>query len=136
MEKNSWPFVARTWLTDILSLTQVRQGADLVINLAAGLDARLTQWSARALYNGLKWICRKYSRTKEEILRNEKPVCVLSGFGWICRMRALAASCSQSWAAGQTGVVVAEGLLVYLTEDEVRRLAKSRPPQRPFTLDH
>jgi Leucine carboxyl methyltransferase len=40
-EKNSWPFVARTWLIDRLISEQVRGGIDRVVNLAAGLDARL-----------------------------------------------------------------------------------------------
>ena len=39
-EKNSWPFVARTWLVDRIVSDQVRQGTDLIVNLAAGLDAR------------------------------------------------------------------------------------------------
>jgi O-methyltransferase involved in polyketide biosynthesis len=39
-EKNSWPFVARTWLIDRLISEQVRGGIDTVVNLAAGLDAR------------------------------------------------------------------------------------------------
>src|SRR2546423_15569823 len=39
-EKNSWPFVARTWLIDQMIAEQIGQGADMVINLAAGLDAR------------------------------------------------------------------------------------------------
>ena len=49
MEKNSWPFVARTWLTDHIISDEVRQGADMVINLAAGLDAQgvPVAWSHR-----------------------------------------------------------------------------------------
>src|SRR6266513_6122600 len=39
-EKNSWPFVARTWLIDQIISNQVKLGTDMVINLAAGLDAR------------------------------------------------------------------------------------------------
>src|ERR1700761_2564405 len=39
--KNSWPFGARTWLIDRLVSEQVANGGiELVINLAAGLDAR------------------------------------------------------------------------------------------------
>src|SRR5258708_29524058 len=39
-EKNSWPFVARTWLIDQVISSQVKLGTDMVINLAAGLHAR------------------------------------------------------------------------------------------------
>src|SRR5256714_12814972 len=38
-EKNSWPFVARTWLVDQVISNQIKLGTDMVVNLAAGLDA-------------------------------------------------------------------------------------------------
>jgi len=34
-EKNSWPFVARTWLIDHVISNQVKHGTDMVVNLAA-----------------------------------------------------------------------------------------------------
>src|SRR5689334_23330923 len=52
-EKNSWPFVARTWLVDKLIDDQVRQGTDMVVNLAAGLDARPYRMD---LPRALQWI--------------------------------------------------------------------------------
>ena len=39
-EKNSWPFVARTWLIDHVISSQDKLGTDMVVNLAAGLDDR------------------------------------------------------------------------------------------------
>src|SRR2546423_12328542 len=39
-EKNSWPFVARTWLIDHVISSQLELGTDMIVNLAAGLDAR------------------------------------------------------------------------------------------------
>src|SRR5881628_3272931 len=39
-EKNSWPFVARTWLIDQVISSQIKLGTDMIVNLAAGLDAR------------------------------------------------------------------------------------------------
>ena len=38
--KNSWAWVARTVVYDRLIAEQIKQGADMVVNLAAGLDAR------------------------------------------------------------------------------------------------
>src|SRR4051794_18255748 len=38
--RNAWGWVTRTYLFDRIILDQVAAGADLVINLAAGLDAR------------------------------------------------------------------------------------------------
>ena len=39
-EKHSWPFVARTWDIDQIVRERARQGVDMVVNLAAGLDVR------------------------------------------------------------------------------------------------
>src|SRR2546427_2139072 len=38
--RSGWPFVARTYLFDELIAQGVREGVDMVLNLAAGLDAR------------------------------------------------------------------------------------------------
>jgi len=39
-EKHSWSWVTRTYLLDSIISEQVAQGADMVVNLAAGLDTR------------------------------------------------------------------------------------------------
>src|SRR4029078_1946856 len=38
--ENSWSFVARTFLFDEIIMRHVSEGYDMVLNLAAGLDAR------------------------------------------------------------------------------------------------
>ncbi len=40
-QRHTWPYPVRTYLFDQFITEQVQQGADLVVNLAAGLDARL-----------------------------------------------------------------------------------------------
>jgi methyltransferase (TIGR00027 family) len=52
-EKNSWPFVARTRLIDQVISNQIKRGADMVVNLAAGLDARPYRMN---LPSSLQWI--------------------------------------------------------------------------------
>ncbi len=39
-DKHEWAWVARTYLFDEFMAREIREGADLVINLAAGLDSR------------------------------------------------------------------------------------------------
>src|ERR1700720_3770251 len=39
-EKHSWSWVTRTYLFDRIISEQIGQGADMVVNLAAGLDTR------------------------------------------------------------------------------------------------
>ena len=38
--KNNWTFIARTYLFDEVVMQHVELGYDMIINLAAGLDAR------------------------------------------------------------------------------------------------
>ena len=125
MEKNSWPFVARTWLTDYLISEQLRQGTDMVINLAAGLDARPYRME---LSRSLQWIevdLPEILAHKEEILRNEKPVCVLERVRLdLSNKSARRELFSDLSRRANRVLVVAEGLLVYLTEDEVAALGK------------
>src|SRR2546423_3295786 len=52
-EKNSWPFVARTWLVDQVISNQIKLGTDMVVNLAAGLDGRPYRMN---LPGSLQWI--------------------------------------------------------------------------------
>src|SRR5215510_14050838 len=52
-ERNSWSFVARTVLFDRFISDAVASGADMVVNLAAGLDARPYRME---LPSNLQWI--------------------------------------------------------------------------------
>src|SRR5678809_1815433 len=51
--KNSWSFVARTYLFDEYVKQHVEQGYDMIINLDAGLDARAYRME---LPRSFKWI--------------------------------------------------------------------------------
>ena len=76
-EKHSWSWVTRTYLFDRIIREQVAQGADMVVNLAAGLDARPYRMQ---LPSSLKWIevdLPEILAYKEELLKLEKPACKL-----------------------------------------------------------
>ena len=76
-EKNSWPFVARTWLIDQVISSQVKLGTDMVVNLAAGLDARPYRMN---LPGSLRWIevdLPEILAYKEDVLRDEMSGCQL-----------------------------------------------------------
>ena len=77
---NAWSMVTRTYLIDQFVTDQVRQGVDMVVNLAAGLDARPYRMQ---LPSSLRWIevdLPEILDYKENILRDEKPVCALERF--------------------------------------------------------
>src|SRR5687768_11490303 len=79
--RNEWPWVMRTYLFDTFIANQVAQGVDLVVNLAAGLDARPYRMN---LPPSLQWIevdMPELLAYKEEALRGETPVCRLERVG-------------------------------------------------------
>jgi O-methyltransferase involved in polyketide biosynthesis len=51
--RNSWPFVARTYLFDAAIERRVAEGFDTVLNLGAGLDTRPDRMALRSSVN---WI--------------------------------------------------------------------------------
>src|SRR5713226_9252904 len=82
-EKNSWPFVARTWLIDHVISNQIKLGTDMVVNLAAGLDARPYRMNLPAPCNGSKSIYRRFWRTRKMSFETQRRSAKLSGSGWI-----------------------------------------------------
>ena len=75
---NSWSLVARTFLLDEFTMRHVREGYDMVLNLAAGLDARPYRMD---LPSSLQWVevdLPGIIEEKEKILNHETPRCNLT----------------------------------------------------------
>src|SRR6185437_15578534 len=75
--KHEWAWVARTYLFDHYLTRAIRSGADLVINLAAGLDARPYRMDLPA---SLLWVevdLPEVISYKTDVLKDEKPACRL-----------------------------------------------------------
>lgn len=132
-EKNTWPFVARTWIIDQLIGKLVEQGFDMVINLAAGLDARPYRLQ---LPSSLQWVeidLPEILEYKEEVLSQDRPNCRLEriklDLSEEAARRELFANLGRT---GQRALTVAEGLLVYLSEEEVGSLARDLAAQSAF----
>jgi methyltransferase (TIGR00027 family) len=119
-EKNSWPFVARTWLIDQVISSQIKLGTDMVVNLAAGLDARPYRMS---LPGSLRWIevdLPEILAHKEDVLRNETAVCQLERVRLdLSDVRGRRELFSKLGRQANRALVISEGLLVYLDEKEV-----------------
>jgi methyltransferase (TIGR00027 family) len=123
--KHAWAWVARTYLFDRFIKLELQQGADLVLNLAAGLDARPYRMELPA---SLQWIevdLPEILAYKEEILTNEKPTCALERVRLNLAdgdaRRTLFATLNRR---ARKILVLTEGLLVYLSEEEVAALAR------------
>jgi methyltransferase (TIGR00027 family) len=120
-----WPMVARTCAFDeILLRTIARDGADTVVNLAAGLDAR--PWRM-ALPPTLRWFDVDLPGIlgyKVGGLR-ECPACVYDAVSAdLTKPSERRDVFSRIGAAAGRALVVTEGLLVYLSEEEVGDLAQ------------
>ncbi len=120
-----WPMVVRTCVFDELVESAVsRGGADTVVNLASGLDAR--PWRMR-LPAGLRWIdvdLPEILAYKKDCLAGESPACAVESVAADLREAASRRELFDRIGRNSTKtLVLSEGLLVYLTPDEVGALA-------------
>ena len=131
----AWPMVVRTAVFDeiVLEAVQGRQ-ADLVVNLAAGLDAR--PWRL-PLPPSLRWVdvdLPGILNYKTESLRDEKPVCRYEAVTADLKDRpARQELFAQIGAGASRAIVMTEGLLVYLPPEQVASLAADLHAQPGFT---
>ena len=139
MDKRSradWPMVVRTAVMDEIILRTINeQGFTQVVNLAAGLDAR--PWRL-ALPPTLRWVDVDHAvmlDEKERELAAERTSCAYEGvrldLADVGARRTLFARLS---AEGRRTLVVAEGLLVYLTAAQVTSLARDLATMPGFDL--
>ena len=130
-DRATWAWVMRTYLYDQFVNEQIQQGVDMVVNLAAGLDARPYRM---ALPPTLKWIEVDLAGIldyKEEILSSEKPVCQLERIRLdLSDINGRRELFSQLGHRSAKALIITEGLLIYLTADEVGALARdlAAPP--------
>jgi methyltransferase (TIGR00027 family) len=128
--RSGWTMVARTLLIDDLIRQSLADGCDRIINLAAGLDARPYRM---ALPPELTWIeadLPAITAEKNELLASEKPVCRLVRESVdLSDAEARAAFLARATAGASRVLVISEGLLTYLTDDQVRALANSLAAQ-------
>ena len=132
-ERNAWSFLARTYCFDRIIGEQVAQGTEMVINLAAGLDTRPYRM---ALPASLQWIevdLPPMLAYKQKILTGETPVCELERVSMdladVSARRQLFADLGRR---AKKALVVTEGLIIYLTRDEVCALGHDLAAQPRF----
>jgi methyltransferase (TIGR00027 family) len=122
--KHEWAWVARTYLFDKFIAQAVSEGADMVINLAAGLDARPYRMD---LPSSLQWVevdFLEINSYKQEILAGEKPKCHLERFSVDLTDSVARQGLFRDLNVRASKIVVAsEGLLIYFTSEQVSSLA-------------
>jgi methyltransferase (TIGR00027 family) len=122
----AWPMIVRTALIDeLISRAVLRDGVDLVVNLAAGLDARPYRMD---LPPSLHWVEVDYPTTIDEkaaALAGETPRCNLERLGAdLADLDARRALFERLGSTGTRGLVITEGLMVYLTAEQAGGFAR------------
>jgi len=122
--KEEWPLVLRTYLFDSFIADHVAQGGDMVVNLAAGLDARPYRMD---LPKSLQWVevdLPEILSYKESILADERPRCALRRVRLDLSDRgARRVLFAELGRLGKNALIITEGLLIYLTAERVASLA-------------
>lgn len=134
-----WPMVARTVSIDRIVYDSVARGSDMVVNLAAGLDTRPYRLDLPA---DLKWVevdLPGMVDYKTEELAADTPKCRLEHVRLDLRdvegrrelFARLNGECTRA-------LIISEGLLVYLSEEDVSALADDlavQPNFRDWVID-
>jgi methyltransferase (TIGR00027 family) len=121
----AWAMIVRTQVFDEVILEKIRTGGvDLVLNIAAGLDAR--PWRLD-LPRSLRWVDVDFPQMVAHKTGH------MAGVAPKCDYRAVAADLAdagartavlaEATAGARCVLIVAEGLLIYLTDDQVASLA-------------
>jgi methyltransferase (TIGR00027 family) len=131
----AWAMIVRTAVFDDVIRERVNShGVDLVLNLAAGLDAR--PWRMTELPSTLRWVdvdLPDMLDYKLDMLKDEKTVCRYEAVRLdLTDKPKRQALFSQLGGQAKRVLVVTEGLLVYLTPDDVSALARDLHEARAF----
>jgi methyltransferase (TIGR00027 family) len=122
----AWAMIVRTAVLDEIILgTIARENIDLVLNLAAGLDAR--PWRLD-LPPALRWAdvdLPEILEYKSTVLEGERPACQYEAIATdLTDAAARAALFTRLGTQAQRALVVTEGLLIYLAPEQVGALAR------------
>jgi len=130
----AWAMIVRTQVFDEVIMAEIAtDGIDLVLNLAAGLDARPWRLELPAT---LRWVdvdLPDILRYKLETLRDAKPKCRYEAVEADLTNEAARRSLfARLGAEANRVLVVTEGLLIYLSDAEVGALATDLHAQPSF----
>jgi methyltransferase (TIGR00027 family) len=123
--RDGWPIVVRTKLIDDLVRTSIEEGADRVINLAAGLDTRPYRLPVPSTLTWIEADLPDLVAEKERLLAGEQPACrVVREKVDLADAAARAAFLDGALAGARRALAITEGLLVYLEPEQVSAIAR------------
>lgn len=129
----AWAVIIRTRMIDDWIQVLLSQGVDIILNLGAGLDSRPYRLD---LPSSLKWIEVDFPHMidfKEEVLIKEKPKCHLERVRLDLALRSARQDLfSRVATQGSRVLVLTEGVVPYLSNDQVKTLADDLRSQGSF----
>jgi methyltransferase (TIGR00027 family) len=132
-DRNAWAYVTRELLFDDFVTREVAAGADLVLNLAAGLDTRPYRMQ---LPPSLRWVevdLPPLMEWKAKVLSDATPACQLERVSLdLSDASARRELFARLGAQAKRVVVLTQGLLIYLGDEGVAALASDLKSQVPF----
>ncbi len=132
-ERNAWSWFTRTYLFDQLINSRIAAGCDMVINLAAGLDARPYRME---LPPSLQWVevdLPEITDYKEELLAGESSRCQLERVRLdLANTGARAQLFDRLENTARDALIISEGLVIYLQTDAVAALAQELSSHSSF----
>lgn len=137
--RHTWSWIARTYVVDQIIGEQIAEGADMVINLAAGLDTRPYRMPLPPSLNWVEIDLPGILDYKEKILGTERPVCALERIRLdLSNLSARREVFGNLGRRAKRALIVSEGLIIYLSREEVEVFAAdlAAPPGfRSWLLD-
>lgn len=131
----SWTVVIRTRVIDEMINSLLLEGVDTIINLGAGLDTRPYRLELPA---SLRWIEVDYPHLiefKEEKLKEEKPNCHLERVSLdLANQEERQIFFSKVNSQAKKVLILTEGVIPYLSEEQVSSLANDLHAQNTFSF--
>lgn len=137
--RHTWSWIARTYVVDQMIHEQIAAGAEMVVNLAAGLDTRPYWMTLPASLHWVEIDLPSILDYKEERLGGERPVCSLERLPLDLSDRAARREVFEELGRRANGVLIlSEGLIVYFSREQAAALAEdlAEPPSfKTWILD-
>jgi methyltransferase (TIGR00027 family) len=123
----AWAMIVRTAVMDELIMERVtHHDVDTVLNLAAGLDTRAWRLPLPASLHWIDVDLPAMTEYKASLMRDVAAVCRYEAItADVTNVAVRDALFSQVGSAASTMLVITEGLLIYLSEEEVKSLARA-----------
>jgi len=131
--RHAWSWVTRTWSFDQFITASIGEGVDLVLNLAAGLDARPYRMALPASLTWVEVDLPELLDYKEEVLADAQPACKVERVRLdLANVDARRDLFQQLGGRCTKALIITEGLLIYLSPAEVAALARDLAAQPSF----